>query len=76
VTEATFAPELLRSGLRVLDGNVSRRTSETNPHSTILIQKIPRFISHTKADPTGQNIERFPDNADATGPVRPFAPAS
>jgi hypothetical protein len=37
------------------------RASETNPHATIPIQKIPRFIPHTNPTP--------PDESNTTGRV-------
>jgi hypothetical protein len=42
-------------------GDCGRRLSETNPHATILIQTIPRFIPHTNPTP--------PDESDTTGQV-------
>ncbi len=54
----------------------------TELNSRKVVLEIPRFIPQTKptppnhSDATGRRSRRFSDQADAIGPVRPFAPTS
>jgi hypothetical protein len=66
----------------VLGGRLGVSDPDAIPHVMISIQKTPQFIPQTKptspdqTDATGRSTQRFSDQSDVSGPVRPIAPTS